>query len=111
MMRFLSLFLAVIAASATHASAAIRTCQPHVSSEVISAPAELEAKKLAIAQWQKLALKYGPNYDVWRLAAEKSLKCFAKGAAFECVAFGAPCIIQQNPNQQPSRKDGKGVPL
>ena len=53
----------------------------------------------------------GAGFDAWRLAVEKALKCFPKDGGFECVAFGQPCIIQQNPNRRPVGKDGKGVPL
>jgi hypothetical protein len=91
--------------------AAVRVCQKVVSSDVVSAPTELAAKKLAMAQWRAKAVKAGANFGIWRLAAQKSQKCFPKGAGFECVAFGAPCIIQHNPNQRPSGPDGKGVPL
>ena len=94
------------------AMAAIRTCQPIVSSDVAVAPDELSAKKKALEQWQTKAVKAGPGYDVWRLAAQKSLKCFKKAdGMYECVAFGAPCLIQQNPNQKPVGKNGKGLDL
>jgi hypothetical protein len=86
-------------------------CYPPVSSEVVSAPAEIEAKKLALAQWRAKAIKYGEGLDAWNIARDKSLKCFPKGDAFECVAFGSPCIIQQNPNQQPVGRDRKGQSL
>ncbi len=94
------------------AMAAIRVCRPIVSSDIAVATDELSAKKKALEQWQAKALKAGPGFNVWRLAAQKSLKCFKKeDATFECVAFGAPCLIQQNPNQKPAGKGGKGVDL
>ncbi len=94
------------------AMAAVRICQPVVSSDIAVAPDELAAKKIALDQWREKALKAGPGYDLWRLAAQKSLKCFKKGdATYECVAFGAPCLVQQNPKQKPAGKDGKGVDL
>lgn len=94
------------------AMAAVRVCQPIVSSDIAVATDELSAKKKALEQWQAKALKAGQGYDVWRLAAQKSLKCFKKDdATFECVAFGAPCLIQQNPNRKPVGKGGKGVDL
>jgi hypothetical protein len=94
------------------AMAAVRTCQPIVSSDIAVATDELSAKKKALDQWRDKASKAGPGYDVWRLAAQKSLKCFKKDeATFECVAFGAPCLIQQNPNRKPVGKGGKGVDL
>ena len=97
---------------ATHPSnAAIRECRPIVSSEVVAAPTELGAKKGALDQWRAKAEKLGPEFNSWVVAAEKSLQCFPKGQGFECVAFGAPCVIQQNPNQKPVGKDRKGLPL
>ncbi len=92
--------------------AAVRVCQLVVSSEIAIAPDELGAKKKALDQWREKALKAGPGYDVWRLAAQKSLKCFKKDdGTHECVAFGAPCLIRQNPNQKPLGKGGKGLDL
>ncbi len=90
--------------------AAIRTCTAVVSSDVVVASDEQSAKKLALDQWRAQAAKSGPGYDGWIVAAEKSLKCFKKeNGTFECVAFGAPCVIQQNPNQRPVGRDRKGV--
>ena len=103
-------FAAIFFASA--APAAVRVCQPVVSSDIAIAADELGAKKKALDQWREKALKAGPGYDVWRLAAEKSLKCFKNDdGTYECVAFGAPCLIQQNPNQKPVGKDRKGLDL
>jgi hypothetical protein len=98
--------------SSSAVCAAVRVCQPIVSSDIAIASSELAAKKKALDQWREEALKAGPGYDVWRLAAQKSLKCFKKDDGnFECVAFGAPCLIQQNPKQNPVGKSGKGVDL
>lgn len=93
------------------AGAAVRICHASVSSEIVTAPTELEAKKKAISEWQAKAARFGAGLDAWRLAAEKALKCFPKDGVFECVAFGHPCIIEQNPNRRPVGKDGKGAPL
>ena len=91
-------------------NAAVRMCNAVVSSEVVTAADEQSAKKLALDQWRAQAAKSGPGYDGWIVAAEKSLKCFKKeNGTFECVAFGAPCVIQQNPNQRPVGRDRKGV--
>ena len=110
--RLISLLSAAAFLLPQDAMAAVRVCQAIVSSEIAVAPDELSAKKKALEQWQAKALKAGPGYNVWRLAAQKSLKCFKKaGGTFECVAFGAPCLIQQNPNQKPVGKGGKGVDL
>jgi len=93
------------------AAAAVRVCYPSISSEVMSAATELEAKKLALLQWQEKASKYGPAMDAWRLAADKALKCYPGPKGFDCVAIGEPCIIQNNPNQVPVGTDRKGEPL
>jgi hypothetical protein len=94
------------------AGAAIRQCGPVVSSEIVSSGDELSAKKQALDQWRAKAVKLGPDFGNWVVAAEKSLKCFKRESNnFECVAFGAPCVIQQNPNQKPAGPDRKGLPL
>lgn len=80
-----------------------------MSSEIAIAESELEAKKKAIKQWQVEAAKRGPGFDSWRLAHQKSLKCFPKGAEFECIAFGAPCIVDQTPKSPPVRPGSKDV--
>lgn len=93
------------------AHAAVRTCAERVQSDVVTAPTELDAKKLALAQWRERAAKFGVGYDGWHVAAGKALKCFPKGGGFECMAVATPCVIQQNPNQRPVGPDRKGQPL
>ncbi len=89
------------------ANAAVRKCRPIVSSEIATAPSELDAKKKALGQWRAKAQALGPGLDNWRLAHDKSLKCFPKApGSFECIAFGAPCVIDQTPKSPPA---GKGV--
>lgn len=111
-MRIVSASLVILGAllSARGASAAVRSCGPIVSSEVATASTERDAKKKALDQWRNAALKRGPGFDSWRLAASKSLKCFpkdaAKGGGFECVAFGAPCIVDQTPGPPPAKGQG-----
>lgn len=97
----------LMAPTATPGFAAVRHCFETVSSELVTAPTELEAKKKAIQQWQAKAEKIGKDLGVWRLAAEKALKCFPKNGGFECVAFGEPCTISQNPNRPPKARDSK----
>ncbi len=101
--------LLAIAAVPHQASAAVRQCGPVISSEVVTAPDEQAARKGALDQWRAKAAKIGPDFDNWVMAATKNLKCFPKsGGSFECVAFGAPCVIEQNPNRR-TRRDQKGV--
>jgi hypothetical protein len=83
----------------TPAASAVRRCGAVVSSEIVMRKSDFAARKQAMDEWHAKARKYGQSFDSWRIAAWKSLKCFErKGGRFECVAFGAPCIIQQNPN-------------
>ena len=98
-------------AAPSASSAAVRICGAQLQSDVVSAPTEFEAKKGALAQWREKAAKLGTGYDGWHIAAEKVLKCFPKNGAFECVAVGNPCVIQQNPNQRPAGQDRKVQPL
>lgn len=86
--------------------AAVRRCGAFVSSDVVRAASELEAKKGAMDQWHAKAAKLGPGLDSWRLAADKSLQCFPKDKDFECVAFGRPCTIEQAPQPKDAKKQG-----
>ncbi len=90
------------------ASAAVRKCTEIVSSPVATAATEFDAKKKALEQWRAEALKQGEGWDSWRLAADKALKCFPKDKAFECVALGSPCIVDQTP-RSPPKPEGKGI--
>lgn len=101
--------LSIIFSSCGFANAAVRKCGPIVSSEIVTAATEFEAKKKALDQWRTKAAALGSYFDNWRLAAEKSLKCFPKASAFECVAFGSPCLIDQTP-KTPLKVPGKKEP-
>jgi hypothetical protein len=103
-----SLAAAMAVAVTGPAVAAVRQCGDIVSSEVVRAPTELEAKKIAIDQWHAKASNLGAGTDSWRLAVDRSLKCFPKDQGFECVAFGRPCIIDQTPNTPVTPPGGKG---
>lgn len=56
----LALLVSTLEAVSTHA--AVRVCYPSISSDVMSAATELEAKKLALLQWQEKASKYVPPW-------------------------------------------------
>lgn len=103
--------LLVLTASPQASHAAVRVCAPSISSGILSAASELEAKKAAMEQWRREAAALGEGMDRWQLAANRVLKCFPKGGMFECMAIASPCVIQQNPQQQPAGKDRKGLPL
>jgi hypothetical protein len=93
--------------------AAVRRCGAVVSSEIVTAGNEQTAKRQALEQWAAKARMLGRGFDSWRLAIDRALKCFPaqSGNGFQCMAVGSPCIIQNNPHQQPSGPDGKGVGL
>lgn len=95
----LSLVLLFAAAAMSPASAAVRECRDIISSEIAAGDTELNAKIKAIEQWQTGALKFGQGFNAWRLAYDKSLQCYPKGSAFECVAIGRPCMINQTPGK------------
>lgn len=99
----------LFAGSGRASEAAVRHCGAVVSSEIVRAATESDAKKQALDQWRIKALQRGKGFDSWRLAAEKSLKCYPKDGAFECVAFGAPCIVDQNPKLPMPRLGGQGI--
>jgi len=94
-------------------AAAVRRCHGMISSRIAHAATEVDARKAAMAEWLAKAAALGPGFDRWQLAADRALQCYpAKaGGGFDCIAIGAPCVIQQNPKQQPAGEDRKGQPL
>ena len=98
----------LIALLATSATAAVRKCSATVSGDIASAPTALEAKKKALSQWRVQALQAGLGFDSWRLADGRALKCSQKASGYECVAVGAPCIIDQSPATPPNLPTAKG---
>ncbi len=99
----------VIVLAAAPATAAVRKCGPTITTEIVSAPTELEAKKKALAQWRAEALKRGQGFDSWRLADGKALKCFPNTSGYDCIALGAPCIVDQTPRTPPKLPGDKGT--
>ena len=95
----LSSGLLVLLAGADPALSAIRRCGSVVSSQIITQKTDFDARKQAMDQWHAKALRLGVAYNSWRIAAWKSLQCAERqGGRHQCVAFGAPCTIVQNPN-------------
>lgn len=99
------------AAFLTPAEAAIRRCHASVSSEVARAATEIEARRLALAEWRRKAEALGAEFAAWRLAYNKALQCFEVGGQFECIALGQPCTIAQNPKRTVPDRGGKDQPL
>jgi hypothetical protein len=95
------------------ARAAVRDCKPLVIGAAREAADENVSKKLALESWLGLAQQYGPGYTRWQLADGRVLNCRRLPAgAFQCQAAGAPCTIQQNPEQpgSPGRPQrGRGL--
>jgi hypothetical protein len=105
LMAFLALALVPLGPIA--AAAAVRVCKAPVASGVAREPSEPAAKNRAIEDWARRAQASGVSNPAWRTAANKVLKCAPIGTAtFECVAYGAPCTVQQAPPRRPQR--GKG---
>jgi hypothetical protein len=99
--------VALLPLGPTAAWAAVRVCKAPVASGLAREPSEPAAKKRAIEDWTRRAKAAGVTSPAWRTAANKVLKCAPIGTAtFECVAYGAPCTVQQVPPRRPSR--GKG---
>lgn len=108
LVRMVSLAAAVISLIAFDAHAAVRKCGAAITSDVAHAATELEAKKKALGQWRRAALKRGEGLDSWRLAVNKTLKCLPAAAGFDCVAHGSPCVIDQAPGS-PVKAKGTGI--
>lgn len=101
---------ALTAAGLKPAAAAVRLCEPVISSDLVTAPTELEAKKIALQAWKAKALQHGEPYSSWRLAADKLLQCLPhKNGGFECLARGAPCTIEQAPDRRELREKRFGT--
>jgi hypothetical protein len=107
----LALITAAAGVSGTRkAGAAVRICEPHVSSGLVTGTSEDTARAAALAVWKSKALAHGEEYGSWRLAAEKTLACLPRSdGAFECLARAAPCTIEQAPDRRELRKNRIGI--
>jgi len=102
---FLVCFVAGVLLSASHAHAAVRLCKAEVSSGVVRAGTEPEAKKRALEFWRSKAMQFGEPFAGWRIAAEKLLTCLpVKEGGFECIARALPCTIDQAPARRELRE-------
>ena len=99
----LSCSVLVMRPSYDRVEAAVRVCKAHVTSKLISADSEIEAKREAIKDWTEKAKASGLGHPSWRIAGYKVLKCIPRAGRFECVAHGAPCTIKQK--APPKRKE------
>lgn len=89
------------------AFAAVRQCMQPVTSEIVPAPSELLGKQMALRSWgDKARKRHGEDYANWRVAARKVLGCRPAtdgSARLQCVAFAAPCRIEQVPGATPPK--------
>ena len=83
-----------LACSLAESEAAVRLCRELVTATQ-SAATELDARRLAMAEWKAATKKYSPHHDLWRLAAHKTLACGVVDGGYECLARGSPCVISQ----------------
>lgn len=97
--------LAWVAAPAP-TSAAVRLCAAPVSSGLVKAKTEQEAKKAALDAWRSKAATLGEGYTAWRLAANKLLECLPvkDNTEFECLAKAEPCTIESAPDRRENRE-------
>jgi hypothetical protein len=74
-----------------------------ITSDIVPARSEPLGKRLALASWvSKARQRHGDAFVNWRLANRKVLACVPSktpGSALECVAYGAPCRIEQVPSK------------
>lgn len=88
----------VVAIACAPARAAVRHCAPPVASDVAEATTEIEARRLALADWLGKVAPLGDGYKSWRLAAVKRLPCLrTRNETYKCAAYAAPCTIRQIP--------------
>jgi hypothetical protein len=106
----LCLLSAVLAVTVAPSSAAVRLCEPSVSSGPVEAATEKAARAGALASWTSKASAHGVGYASWRLAARKFIKCLpVERGGFTCLARAAPCTIEQAPARRHLRQKRIGV--
>ena len=88
-------FILALSLFATPANSAVRMCGALIEGSVFTTETQLEAKKLALADWTKRVSRLGPAFESWRIAADKKISCQAIGALFSCRAMARPCSLSQ----------------
>lgn len=89
---------ALLTATAAPVPAAVRLCLDPLEGRPAEAHRELEARRLALADWTAEARRLGPGYTRWQLAWDRAITCSRTPAgAFRCQASGRPCTIRQIP--------------
>jgi hypothetical protein len=92
----------------TPAMAAVRLCRTPVVSDVVAAPSELLGKQMALRSWgAKASRAHGADYANWRIANKRILGCRPArdgSAPLACVAYAAPCKVEQAPGAPAPKK-------
>ena len=98
----------------SRADAAVRSCRAAVASEITQADTELIGKRKALISWTTRAAKLGPGYTSWQMADKKVLGCKkskAPGSGYQCIAYAAPCTVNQVPGAPvPGKPKRRTVP-
>jgi hypothetical protein len=87
-----------LAAAAAPATAAVNECVAEIAGQRVAAKAELEAKKLALADWIAQARKLGEGYTRWQIAFNRRFDCQPAPPGVSCQAIARPCMIKQVPS-------------
>jgi hypothetical protein len=100
--------LVMSALSPAPTEAAVRQCMQPVTSEIIPAPNDRLGRQMALRSWSdKTRRQHGTPFTSWRVATKKVLGCRPAtdgSAAFQCVAYAAPCKIEQVPGRRPPNR-------
>ncbi len=100
-LRSAGMAVALLIVMATPGQAAVLVCGALVEGDGRDAPAETEARRLALESWQA---KAGPGVT-WRLATNKGITCVKTPAGRSvCKAAGHPCVLRQVPPEAPLKR-------
>lgn len=92
----------VLSITVSPAAAAARECKPPVLGDVAEAAREVDARRLALAEWKRRVAPLGKSYENWRMATQKRLACKPTAdGTYRCAAYASPCRIRQNPRARP----------
>lgn len=83
--------------ASTSSEAAVRLCKLAVEGQG-DAASEMEARRLALADWHAKAAAAGIQHATWRLAYGKAIVCTKGGKAGNlCKVVAEPCTVSQVP--------------
>ncbi len=96
-MRRSTVTILVVVLCASGAEAAVRVCNPEVTSGPRTEEDEGAARKAAFEAWTKAAAAYGPQFTRWQIAERRAIVCQPSANRVQCEARGMPCTIRQAP--------------